>query len=202
MIRIHPLFLVVLMGIAVTGNLAVYSFIILSLVWHEIGHLLAARYVNVKVKRCIIMPYGGEITVEHEGTVEPYKWLIIALGGPLATVLGMLLTLLLPPLVGQPLFNIQRILLLLNLLPIWPLDGGKILCNGLLVLWPKAKVYETFLSLSVCFLTIIVVVTLLMLPRSASLAVLSLFLWSKVIGEWRIRKYRSAFQKVVMNRLT
>ena len=41
-----------------------------------------------------------------------------------------------------------------------------------------------------------------MLPQSIFLAVLSLLLWSEVIGEWRFRKYRSAFEKDVMNRLT
>lgn len=185
-----------------TGNLAIYSFLLISLIWHEIGHLVAARYVKVKVERCVIMPYGGEITVAQEGTVEHYKWLVIALGGPIATVIGILLTFLLPPLIAEQFFDIQITLLLLNILPIWPLDGGKILCNGLLVLWPKAKIYEIFLSLSLFLLSLVVVLSLLMLPSSAVHFMLSLFLLFQVIGEWRFRKYRSAFQKVVMKRLT
>jgi len=97
---------------------------------------------------------------------------------------------------------IQLGLLFINLLPIYPLDGGQIVCNSLLKITPKKKIYERYISTSFYFITIIVVVTLLLLPQSIFLAVLSLLLWSEVIGEWRFRKYRSAFEKVVMNRLT
>ena len=107
-----------------------------------------------------------------------------------------------PLIVQKEFVFIQLMLLFVNLLPIYPLDGGQILCNFLLKVNPKKKIYEYYLSLSLLFITIIVVVTFLMLPQSIFLAVLSLLLWSEVIGEWRFRKYRSAFEKVVMNRLT
>lgn len=201
-ISVHPIFLLLLIVIAMSGEIALYSIIFMSLLLHEAGHIVAARLVGVKVERCVILPYGGEITLKNEHLLSSQQLCWIALGGPIATVVGIGSGYLLPSMIGEPFIHVQYLLLAVNMLPVWPLDGGKILCHSLLTLYPKTKIYETFLSLSLCFLTIIVLGTLLMLPDSISLVVISLFLLSKGIGEWRIRKYRSAFEKVVMNRLT
>ncbi len=200
-ITIHPLLLVVLFSMILTGNIALYSVILCALLLHELGHLLAARLVRVQVKSCVIMPYGGEIELGKQ-EITYAQLLFIALGGPLVTLLGMVSSMFLPPLIGTLFYQVQFYLLCINLLPILPLDGGKILCYSLLTFFPKTKIYERFLSLSLCLLTILVIVTLLMLPQSIFVAMFSLFLWSKVIGEWRYRKYRSAYEKLVLNRLT
>lgn len=200
-ITIHPLLLVVLLSMIFTGNIALYSIILCALLLHELGHLLAASIVRVRVKSCVIMPYGGEIELGKQ-EVSHAQLLVIALGGPLVTLLGMVSSEFLPPLIGALFYQVQFYLLCINLLPLLPLDGGKIICYGLLTFFPKTKVYERFLSLSLCLLTILVLVTLLMLPQSIFVAMFSLFLWSKVLGEWRYRKYRSAYEKLVLNRLT
>ncbi|MEO4052126.1 site-2 protease family protein [Solibacillus sp. CAU 1738] len=200
-ITIHPLLLVVLLSMVFTGNIALYSIILFSLLLHELGHLLAARIVRVKVKSCVIMPYGGEIELGKQ-EVTHLQLLIIALGGPLATMIGMASCMLLPPLIATLFFQVQIYLLCVNLLPLLPLDGGKIICYALLAIYPKTKIYERFLSFSLLLLTILVIVTLLMLPQSIVVVLYSLFLWSKVIGEWKYRKYHSAYEKIVLNRLT
>lgn len=200
-ITIHPLLLVVLFSMIFTGNIALYSIILCSLLLHELGHLLAARIVRVQVKSCVIMPYGGEIELGKQ-EITHAQLFVIALGGPLITLFGMVGSELLPPLIGTLFYQVQFYLLCVNLLPLLPLDGGKIICYGLLTLFPKTKVYELFLSLSLGLLTILVLVTLLMLPQSIFVAMFGLFLWTKVLGEWRYRKYRSAYEKLVLNRLT
>src|SRR4051794_39864267 len=97
-ITIHPVFLMLLLFIALTGNIALYSMIISALLLHEFGHLVAAKCVGAQVVKCVIMPYGGEITLKNEHQLQPEKLLLIALGGPLATVLGILIAYFLPPL--------------------------------------------------------------------------------------------------------
>ncbi|MCT6923108.1 site-2 protease family protein [Metasolibacillus sp.] len=197
---IHPLLLFVLLMMVLTGNIALYSIILSSLIIHEIGHLLAAKMMDVPVKSCVIMPYGGEIKLQQEGTY--WQRLIIAVGGPLATLLGMASSILLPPLLAEPFFQVQFYLLCLNLLPFLPLDGGKIICYTLLTFFPKAKIYEWFLALSLCAFTIVVFVTLWLLPQSLPVLVVSLLLWGNIIGEWKYRKYHIAYEKFVLNRLT
>lgn len=201
-VRIHPLFLLLLLFIVLYGNIALYSIIVISLLFHEFGHFVAAKLVGAQMERCVIVPYGGEMTLKNESQLSYNQLTIIALGGPVATTIGIAIASMLPANLSDPFLMAQLLLLLVNLLPIWPLDGGRILCFQTLKRYPKIKIYELYLMLSFCLLTAIIIVLLYLLPRTLSLAILSLFLWSKIIAEWRIRKYRSAFEKLVMNRLT
>ncbi|MEG0473646.1 MAG: M50 family metallopeptidase, partial [Solibacillus sp.] len=196
-IAIHPLFLLLLLLFVLSGNIALYSVILVSLFLHEIGHFVAAKLVGARIERCVIVPYGGEMTIKNEHQLSFKKLTMIALGGPVATVIGIGIALTLPPILREGFINAQLILLTINLLPIWPLDGGKIVCYSLLHSFPKTVIFETYLSLSIGLLTVFVLVSLIMLPQSISLLIVSLFLLSKVIGEWKTRKYRSAFEKLV-----
>lgn len=201
-LKVHPVFLMMLLLWALSGNIAQYVLVLVSLLWHEAGHLLMARLFGVKVKRITMLPFGARIEF-LTGQAIAYTALIwIAIGGPAFTFLAYSIHPFIPLIFREEFVTIQLALLFINLLPIYPLDGGQIVCNSLLKFTPQQKIYERYVSTSFYFITIIVVVTLLMLPQSIFLAVLSLLLWSEVIGEWRFRKYRSAFEKVVMNRLT
>lgn len=200
--KLHPLFLGIMILLVLTGNIAMYSIIFVSLLLHELGHLMVAIFLEVKIERCTLMPYGGQIVLKDEHTVSYSKQLLIACGGPIMTTICYYGSGMLPELFQKPFADVQLVLLLINCVPLLPLDGGKIISNSLLILFPKTKIYEIYVSISFAFLTIIVILTLVMLPQSIFLAVISLLLWSEVIGEWRYRKYRSAFMKIVMNRLT
>lgn len=201
-IRIHPLFILLLLGIVFTGNIAYYSVIVVSLLVHELGHLIAAKLVGAEVERCILMPYGGEITLKNEFKLTYKQLILIALGGPAATLLGLGAALLLPDILSATFITFQLILLTVNLIPLWPLDGGRVLCYYLLQNKPNTRIFEGYLSISLSLLTIIIIVLLYLLPQSLSFVLIGLFLWGSVIGEWKNRKYRSAFEKIVMNRLT
>ncbi|MER1959146.1 MAG: M50 family metallopeptidase [Solibacillus sp.] len=199
---VHPAFLLLLLTIVLYGNIALYSAIMISLFVHELGHFVAAKLVGVKVETCRILPYGGEMTLRNEMQLSYQKLILVALGGPVATFLGILFSFFLPTLLQELFIEVQLFILLMNLLPIWPLDGGRIVCFALLNTYSHAKLFEYYVSTSFYLLTVIIIVLLYLLPQSLILAIVSLFLWSKVIGDWRIRKYRSAFEKHVMNRLT
>ena len=199
---VHPAFLLLLLTIVLYGNIALYSAILISLFVHELGHFVAAKLVGVKVETCRILPYGGEMTLRNEMQLSYQKLILVALGGPVATFLGILFSFFLPTLLQELFIEVQLFILLMNLLPIWPLDGGRIVCFALLKTYSHAKLFEYYVSASFYLLTVIIIVLLYLLPQSLILAIVSLFLWSKVIGDWRIRKYRSAFEKHVMNRLT
>lgn len=199
---IHPLFLPFLFGMVLYGNVSYYALILSSLILHELGHILAAWTVKVKVQSCVIMPYGGEIELQGGYSISPKKQLIIALGGPIATLCCIVVTPFLDPLLAEQLLKIQLILLGVNLVPIWPLDGGRILMSLILMFYPRARFYELYLSISLILIMLTVVITFILLPKSLFLLILSAFLLIKLINEWRYRKYRLAFEKHVMNRLT
>lgn len=199
---IHPLFLPILFGMVLYGNVSYYALILSSLIVHELGHIVAAYFCKVKVDRCVIMPYGGEIELRGGISISPRKQLIIALGGPIATLACIAITPFLDPLVADLLLKIQLILLGVNIIPIWPLDGGRIIMALILIFYPRRRAYELYLSISLILISCTVIITFILLPKTLFLLVLSTFILIKIISEWRYRKYRLAFEKHVMNRLT
>ena len=134
---------------------AIYGVVVISLVFvivvlHELGHSMAALHYNVPVKQIILLPIGGVAQLE-EIPEEPHEELVIAAAGPLVNlVLGIILALI-APLVGQTInfsnllgfsgslgvlsfssifsyiFATNLFIGLFNLIPAYPMDGGRIL---------------------------------------------------------------------------
>lgn len=99
---------------------------------HEMGHVVAARMYGIKVLSVQMLPFGGVAVMEDAGDITASREMAIALAGPLQNLLliGASLLLHAAGLWDGPFLNyfIQSNLLiaLFNLLPILPLDGGKI----------------------------------------------------------------------------
>jgi Zn-dependent protease len=105
---------------------------------HELGHALMARYFGIGTRDITLYPIGGVARLESTGN-RPSEELAIALAGPavnLAIVL-MLLPLVLLALfsglggilgsyfIGLCLGNLA--LLVFNMVPVFPMDGGRVL---------------------------------------------------------------------------
>ena len=201
-IKLHILCIPFVFLMIFSGQIAYYSIILGSLLWHEAGHLLAAKLCGVKVKSCVIAPYGGEIEFENPTIVDGKSLLWIALGGPIATLLGIGFAFFMPELLAERLINVQLVLLVFNVLPVIPLDGGRIILALLFIFYPSAKAFEYYHSFSLFLVTILLVIIVNYLPQSVFLVILCLFVWLQVLKEWKYRKYRLAFEKYVMYRLT
>ncbi|MFJ7737799.1 stage IV sporulation protein FB [Lysinibacillus sp. NPDC097287] len=201
-IKLHILCIPFVFLMIFSGQIAYYSIILGALLWHEAGHLLAAKLCRVKVKSCVIAPYGGEIEFDNPTIVDEKSLLWIALGGPIASLLGIGFAFFMPELIAERLINVQLVLLAFNLLPVIPLDGGRVILALLYIFYPSAKAFEFYHSLSLFFVTVILLMTVSNLPQSLFLVILCLFVWMQVIKEWNYRKYRLAFEKYVMHRLT
>jgi Zn-dependent protease len=108
---------------------------------HEFGHILMARRFGVRTPDVILLPIGGVARLERIPD-EPRQELLIALAGPAVTlaivvVLYALLapggaTLTLGPLDPdgpflETLMQVNLYLLLFNLFPAFPMDGGRVL---------------------------------------------------------------------------
>lgn len=103
----------------------------LSVLLHEVGHALAARRYGVATRRITLWLLGGVAQMERIPR-EPMKELVIALAGPLVSLLLFLLFRTLPweagalGFLGRYLALVNLGLALFNLLPALPLDGGRV----------------------------------------------------------------------------
>ena len=130
-LRLHPLLLFVWALSAVTDGGSFLLPMAAALTWHETGHYLFCRLCRLTVSSVEFTPFGGMMAIEGLDAAPPLHRFLAALGGPLFSLLGLLL---LPPLADalpfsftQPLARHHLLLLIINLLPVPPLDGGRML---------------------------------------------------------------------------
>lgn len=132
-LRIHPLALMFPLTACLLGAREDAMALMLGLLAHEGAHLLAARCLGVAVSQLRLMPIGGAIRMENPYALRPSRLLIVAAAGPLGSaamiVLGAALAHwgLLSSGFFMALARVNLTLLLFNLLPSLPLDGGRML---------------------------------------------------------------------------
>src|SRR6266481_2219447 len=149
-LRIHITFLLLIAwlafgyyaqgGSAVALSRVIFVLLLfLCVVLHEFGHAFAAKAFGINTPDITLLPIGGVARLERMPE-EPVQELIIAVAGPLVNVviaLGLFIAggaqALLNPaaveaggLIAQ-LLTINIMLVLFNLLPAFPMDGGRVL---------------------------------------------------------------------------
>ena len=169
---------------------------------HEAGHLIAARLAGMRVRSCTIMPYGGELVIANRNLAPKKVRIIIALGGPLATGLLLLSAMLIPFPGDEQVIRIQVALLVLNLLPILPLDGGQVLCTMLETDGSEYRTRALFLVHSILFLSTGCIFLTASLPATIPYMLLALFLLIQNISVFRFRKYEKAYGELKQKQLT
>ena len=126
---------------------AVMLALFLCVVLHELGHSMAARAFGIRTKQIVLLPIGGVAELDGKAR-HPAHELAIALAGPLVNVaiaavlavalgLGVAANVVAMPSLsslapsvstfGLVLLAGNGMLALFNLLPFFPLDGGRVL---------------------------------------------------------------------------
>ncbi len=130
-----------LFSLALTLTLAMFGCVIL----HELGHALAARGFGIRTQDITIYPIGGVARLEGMGQ-GPWQEFCIAVAGPAVNV-AIAVVLLLSLAVGVAvhpallttlgglfawwLMLLNLLMVAFNLLPAFPMDGGRVLRAGL-----------------------------------------------------------------------
>lgn len=153
------------------GSVAVGQFIeIITLfsivIIHELGHYAAARIFGWRVTEVQILPFGGVAKVDESGNIPAIEEIIVAIAGPLQNGIMIVMAILffqfgLWSSEWTSFFiDANLTIALFNLLPIVPLDGGRIL-QCLFSLWMKYRVaIDRSLQLSILLSVIMLIVSL------------------------------------------
>src|SRR5881409_2115314 len=116
----------------------------LSILIHELGHCLVALRYRIPIAQITLFIFGGMAQIRREAPTPKAEFLI-AIAGPIVSVgvgLGFWLLAALPwappeqTAVSEHLRNINLVLAIFNLVPGYPLDGGRVL-RAALWAWSK-----------------------------------------------------------------
>lgn len=101
----------------------------LLLFLHEMGHALAAAMVGMEVSLPIFIPFMGAFISMRRNPKNAVEEAVVGAGGPVLGTLATLACLVLYQLRGNPLYlglaYIGAFMHLFNLIPVAPLDGGR-----------------------------------------------------------------------------
>lgn len=131
-ITMHPFFVIIMLASVLTGHFIELVTLFAIVFIHECGHAAAAGLLGCRVLSIQMLPFGGVAVIEDRGNLTAGKEILIALAGPMQNMLMVGAALLILQLgVGDPEFiryiiQGNMLIALFNLLPVMPLDGGKI----------------------------------------------------------------------------
>lgn len=143
-IKIHPLFYFVTFISLITGNFKTIKIFTILIIVHELGHIVSGMIMNWQIEKIIILPFGGITIFNTKINKNIFEEIIVALTGPLFQIIFFILF------ENYLIKELHYFILLFNLLPIYPLDGYKILKNIIYLLIPFK--YANILTLIISFI--------------------------------------------------
>jgi Zn-dependent protease len=175
--------------------------VFLCVVLHELGHALMAKRFKIETKKITLLPIGGMASLEKIPE-SPKQEFLVAIAGPFVNVLIAILLYLVIPVNGimnQNLndsfiflssFNIQNFLFYLflvnvglvvfNIIPAFPMDGGRILRAILAMNMNRVKATQIASNIGQFFAVVFLLLGLLYNPV---LIFIALFIFIGAYGE-------------------
>ncbi len=130
-ISLHPLFTAVGILCAVFGGLPVFIIFALTALLHECGHIFCAAGLGYSCGKISLMPYGASAAIDIDG-ISPSDEIKLALAGPAVNaalcvaVAGLWWFYPETYAYTDTVMTANASMLVLNLLPAYPLDGGRV----------------------------------------------------------------------------
>ncbi len=218
-VRVAPFLKInlLLFPIIIAGILFDYiEFLVLSYmcaILHELAHIYAAKKLGVGISYIEIQPFGVCARLKSAVIQNPMHEVVIALSGPALSfflaVLGYFLRII-------PEYFIQSNIALaaVNMLPVLPLDGGRVLRAALTLKIGAVRAYNATVKVSrlpIVLLILVAVYALLTAQFNFSLILIGVFLLGSLFGEQQnisrcamreLKDYKTKLKAGEMNQTT
>lgn len=149
-----------------TGRFIELAMLFFIVLWHELGHLLAALRFGWTVREVKLLPFGGVVEVEEAGTLPVREEIWVALAGPMQNAILSSACWLLG-LAGfvdsgwaDAFIRANLLIGAFNLLPVLPLDGGRMLQAWISLHAPYHRTLMWSARISLLFSALIVIASI------------------------------------------
>ena len=192
-IYLDKYFLFFLLIIILTGNFNYFIFYFSLLFIHELGHAITGMVMGYKLEKIVFYPLGGITIFNLPINIPLKKELLILLMGPVMQIVGYLFL----KSHNDNIIIYHYTLLAFNLLPIYPLDGGKILniiCN---YKFNYLKSFYIIFILSIIFLIILFIYNIF--NFNLNLLMMIILMFTKLLKIYKNRYYY--YNKLLLERM-
>ena len=174
-----------------TGQISQYLLMFIFVILHELGHLSVGILLGMKPVLLEMIPQG--LRVEFKINANDYnkkvakanrlvvKKILIAIAGPVTNIFIILMVINMSHNIFLQINIIYTnlVIIIFNILPIYPLDGGRILKGVIYMLYGKRKA-EKYINL-IAFVSLIVLTFLASISiyyyKNIAILVIIIFLW-------------------------
>lgn len=154
---------------------------------HEIGHIIVGIILKMKTEKIEIMPFGLSVSFYANIDNNTIKEIIVSLAGPIMSlVLAILLSKIdLKIIAMQEAVYSNILIFLFNVIPIYPLDGGRIIKGILHIILGEAKSKIAVNKISNMTIIILTVISSIAVYCYKNIAIflVCIFLWSLCLKE-------------------
>jgi len=186
--------------LGLVAGLIVSSILYALITMHELAHAKTGEWYGVRTKDITLYALGGVVQMEDIDGLTPKQEMIVAAMGPISNFLAAIVIAFVAPIAGVDLLNLESMVTLFvplvlfytfwanimigvfNLIPAYPMDGGRILRSALSILLKsknKATIYSIYVSkfFAVLFVLYGVVNGMIFLP------IIGILLWLAGTGQ-------------------
>jgi len=212
-IRIHVTFVFFLAWVAMSYSLrgvgasatfegiALVLCVFAAIVVHELGHALVARRYGIHTREILLLPIGGVASLERIPE-KPSQELAVALVGPAINLAIAQALYFVPGAFALQLLYINIGLALFNLIPAFPMDGGRVLRSVLAMRMGNERATDIAAQLGKVFAVVFVAIGLVW---NIWLVVIAFVVWIGARHEATMVEMRSTIHDVpvseAMNRM-
>ena len=183
-IKINIQIFAIIIILILTKQIELYAWLMLFTLIHELSHMFTGLILKLKPKTLEIQPFGIGIIFESFENTEKNK-IIIAMAGPLMNIIIAIIFEFINIKSQYIIINANILLAIFNLIPIYPLDGGRIL-KSIIKIYNKQQNTDDIINKTSNILMIAITAIssiLILIYKNIGLLLIIMYLWVIVARE-------------------